>query len=46
MASLARDASARERMGDRARAVALDRFDEGDATLRYLSLFREVSVLR
>jgi glycosyltransferase involved in cell wall biosynthesis len=46
MASLTRDASARERMGDDARAVALGRFDERDATLRYLSLFREVGARR
>jgi glycosyltransferase involved in cell wall biosynthesis len=43
MVSLAGDASLRQRMGERARAVALDRFDERDATLSYLSLFREVS---
>jgi glycosyltransferase involved in cell wall biosynthesis len=42
MASLARDAAAREGMGKHARAVAVDRYDERDATRRYLSLFQEV----
>jgi glycosyltransferase involved in cell wall biosynthesis len=40
--SLTRDARERARMGERARVVALERFDERDATRRYLSLFREV----
>jgi glycosyltransferase involved in cell wall biosynthesis len=46
MASLAGNASAREGMGGRARAVALDRFDARDATRRYLSLFQEVNARR
>lgn len=46
LAALAADTPTRERMGARARAVALERFDERDATRRYLSLFREVSERR
>jgi glycosyltransferase involved in cell wall biosynthesis len=42
LTSLARDADARERMGARARARALERFDERDATRRYIALFQEV----
>ena len=44
--SLAADARTRERMGARARAVARERFDARDATLRYLSLFQEVGARR
>jgi glycosyltransferase involved in cell wall biosynthesis len=46
MASLARDAAAREGMGKHARAVAVERYDERDATRRYLSLFQEVGARR
>ena len=46
LSSLTLDAGARERMGAHARAVALGRFDERDATRRYLSLFRELSARR
>ena len=46
MASMARDASARQAMGARARAVALERFDARDAARRYLSLFQEVGACR
>jgi len=44
--SLAGDVRTRERMGVRARAVARERFDERDATRRYLSLFQEVGARR
>ncbi|MCG6922684.1 MAG: glycosyltransferase family 4 protein [Acidobacteria bacterium] len=44
--SLAGDDRAREQMGTRARAVARERFDQRDATRRYLSLFQEVSARR
>jgi glycosyltransferase involved in cell wall biosynthesis len=43
LASMARDAGARERMGARARARALERFDQRDATRRYVALFQEVA---
>jgi len=46
LASLVSDASRREAMGDRAREVALTRFDERDAALRYRALFRQVSSRR
>ncbi len=46
LASLVNDASRREAMGDRAREVALARFDERDAALRYRALFRQVSAGR
>jgi glycosyltransferase involved in cell wall biosynthesis len=46
LASLESDASRREAMGDRARDVALARFDERDAALRYRALFRQVSSRR
>jgi glycosyltransferase involved in cell wall biosynthesis len=43
LATLARDPGRREAMGDRARSVALARFDERDAAFRYRALFRRVS---
>jgi glycosyltransferase involved in cell wall biosynthesis len=46
LASLVGDATRREAMGDRARQVALSRFDERDTVLRYRALFRQVSALR
>jgi glycosyltransferase involved in cell wall biosynthesis len=46
LASLVSDASRREAMGDRARKVALIRFDERDAALRYRALFRQVGSRR
>jgi glycosyltransferase involved in cell wall biosynthesis len=46
LAALARDAGRREPMGGRARAVALDRFDERDVLEGYRALFREVSSSR
>jgi glycosyltransferase involved in cell wall biosynthesis len=46
LASLVADAPARERMGTHARIVAQERFDDRDATRRYLSLFREISTRR
>lgn len=42
LAALARDAGRREAMGERARDVALDRFDERDVLEGYRALFREV----
>ncbi len=46
LAALARDAGRREAMGERARAVALARFDERDVLEGYRALFREVSSSR
>jgi glycosyltransferase involved in cell wall biosynthesis len=46
LASLVGDAARREAMGDRAREVALARFDERDTVLRYRALFRQVSARR
>jgi glycosyltransferase involved in cell wall biosynthesis len=43
LATLVRDPGRREAMGDRARSVALARFDERDAAFRYRALFRQVS---
>jgi glycosyltransferase involved in cell wall biosynthesis len=43
LAALARDAPRRAAMGARARAVAVDRFDERDVLQGYQALFREVS---
>jgi glycosyltransferase involved in cell wall biosynthesis len=44
--TLAGDAAARAEMGRRGRAIALARFDERDAALRYRALFGEISSRR
>jgi glycosyltransferase involved in cell wall biosynthesis len=44
--TLASDADARAELGRRARALALARFDERDAAVRYQALFREISPRR
>jgi glycosyltransferase involved in cell wall biosynthesis len=44
--TLGKDEDARRAMGERARAIALERFDERDAVARYRALFREVSSRR
>ena len=44
--SLVSDPGRRAAMGARAREVALARFDERDAALRYRALFRQVSSVR
>jgi glycosyltransferase involved in cell wall biosynthesis len=46
LASLITNASRREALGDRAREVALARFDERDAAVRYRALFGQVSAGR
>jgi hypothetical protein len=40
---LATDAAARTRLGRRARAIALDRFDDRRALVRYRALLAEVA---